>query len=293
LGCKAVLGLLDEPACSEGFLCRTVQAMSSAPAFASFVPDAPRRVLVIAHGFPWPDNSRTDAQLLAYASARMEAWKDFARRHGVILIAPVFGGTAFPGYREMTGACRRPDEFVNQLVENLGRRFVGERFDGRFSLHGHSAGGQFAARYLLSHPGRLREVILSAPSAYPFPDPHVMWPYGMAAGRDPLTGHAAIAPPKTLWIAAATTVTVSVLVGSSDVEDRPSAPGQVGSSRLTRGRQWVEQMRALARAEGLVAKTGFVVVEGLGHDEDAMTAPVQARLADDWRGSQPQTSGRS
>jgi hypothetical protein len=124
LGCKAVLGLLDEPACSEGFLCRTVQAISSAPAFASFVPDAPRRVLVIAHGFPWPDNSRTDAQLLAYASARMEAWKDFARRHGVILIAPVFGGTAFPGYREMTGACRRPDEFVNQLVENLGRRFV-------------------------------------------------------------------------------------------------------------------------------------------------------------------------
>jgi pimeloyl-ACP methyl ester carboxylesterase len=260
--------------------------MASDTAFASFLPDAPRRVLVIAHGYPWPDNSRTDAQLLAYASARVQAWKDFAGRHGVILIAPVFGGTAFPGYREMVGEYRRPDEFVNQLVDNLGRRYLGERFDGRFSLHGHSAGGQFAARYLLSHPWRLREVILSAPSAYPFPNPHVVWPYGMAAVPRPVTDHAVIAPLKTRWIAAATTVTVSVLVGSLDVGDRPLAPGQVGSCRLTRGRQWVEQMRALARAEGLVAKVGFVVVEGLGHDEDAMTAPAQARLADGWARSQ-------
>jgi pimeloyl-ACP methyl ester carboxylesterase len=261
--------------------------MSSEPAFASFVPDAPTRVLVIAHGYPWPDNSRSDAQLLTYASARVEAWKDFASRHGVIVIAPVFGGTAFPGYREMAGEYWRPDEFVNHLVDNLGRRCLGGRFDGRFSLHGHSAGGQFAARYLLSHPGRLREVVLSAPSAYPFPDPHVVWPYGMAAGQHPVTGHAVIAPTKPRWIAATTTVTVSVLVGSLDVGDRPTAPGQVGSSRLTRGRQWVEQMRALARAEGLVAKAGFVVVEGLGHDEDAMTAPGQARLADDWGRPQP------
>src|SRR5215469_16886268 len=143
--------------------------MSSDPAFASFVPDAPTRVLVIAHGHPWPDNSRTDAQLLAYASTRVDAWKDFASRYGAIVIAPVFGGAAFPGYREMAGEYRRPDEFVSQLVDDLGRRCVGERFDGRFSLHGHSAGGQFAAIYLVSHPGRLREVILSAPSAYPSP----------------------------------------------------------------------------------------------------------------------------
>ncbi len=270
-----------------GLLRRTVEAMSSGPAFASFVPDAPRRVLVIAHGYPWPDNSRTDAQLLAYASARVEAWKDFAGRHDVIVIAPVFGGAAFPGYREMAGKYRRPDEFVNRLVDNLGRRCLGERFDGRFSLHGHSAGGQFAARYLLNHPGRVGEVILSAPSTYPFPDSRVMWPCGMATGQDPVTGHAAIAPPKARWIDAATSVTVSVLVGSLDAGDRPAAPGQVGSSRLARGRQWVEQMRALARAAGRAPTVRFVVLEGVGHDEDAMTAPAQARLADDWGRSQP------
>ena len=78
----------------------------ASPTFASFVPDLPRRVLVLAHGYPWPDNSRTDGELLAHASARVEAWKDFAGSHGVILVAPVFGGTAFPGYREMAGADR-------------------------------------------------------------------------------------------------------------------------------------------------------------------------------------------
>jgi hypothetical protein len=78
------------------------------PDFASFVPDAPKRVLVLAHGYPWPDNSRSDAQLLDYASARVDAWQDFASRHGAIVIAPAFGGTAFPGYREMAGQYPRP-----------------------------------------------------------------------------------------------------------------------------------------------------------------------------------------
>lgn len=47
-------------------------------------------------------------------------------------------------------------------------------------LHGHSAGAQFAARYLVTHPERLEEVVLSAPSAYPFPDAALPWPDGMA-----------------------------------------------------------------------------------------------------------------
>jgi len=261
--------------------------MSGNPAFASFVPGKPRRVLVLAHGYPWPDNSRTDSQLLAYASARVEAWKDFAHGCGAIVIAPVFGGTAFPGYREMAGADPRPDEFVNQLVDRLGRRYLGKGFDGRFSLHGHSAGGQFAARYLLTHPGRLREVILSAPSAYPFPDPHVPWPNGMARGRDLVTGRAAAAPVRSRWIAAAATVTVIVLVGSLDIDNRPAAAGQAGSSRLTRGQNWVGQMRTLAEAEGQTASVLLAVVDDAGHDEDEMTAPAQARLAGDWGTSQP------
>ena len=269
---------------------RTVQTVSGEPTFASFVPDLPRRVLVLAHGYPWPDNSCTDGELLAHASARVEAWKDFARSQGVILITPVFGGTAFPGYRKMGGEHPRPDDFVSHLVENIGRRHLGESFDGRFSLHGHSAGGQLAARYLLSHPERLRDVVLSAPSTFAFPDPRVTWPNGMAPGQGSVSDHETVPPAKPSWIAATTMVSVTVLVGSLDVEDRPPAPGQIGASRLARARHWVEQMRALAETEGLVANVRLVVVAGIDHDEDAMTAPAQACLVDVWVRSGPRTS---
>ena len=62
-----------------------------------------------------------------------------------------------------------------------------------FSLHGHSAGAQFAARYLIAHPGRLDHVILSAPSAYPLPDPGVAWPNGMGGSSEPFSGWKACA----------------------------------------------------------------------------------------------------
>ena len=115
----------------------------------------------------------------------------------------------------------------------------------------------------------------------------------MAPGQGSVTDHAAVASVKPRWIAATTKVSVTVLVGSLDVEDRPPVPGQIGSSRLARGRHWVEQMTTLAGTEGLVANVRLVVVNGLGHDEDAMTAPAQARLADDWGGPQPSTPARS
>lgn len=73
-------------------------------------------------------------------------------------------------------------QYVNRLVDRSASPLI-PGFDGRFLLHGHSAGGQFAARYLVTHPSRLRGVILSAPSTYPFPDPTVVWPNGMGATK--------------------------------------------------------------------------------------------------------------
>lgn len=54
-----------------------------------------------------------------------------------------------------------------------------------------------------------------------------------------------------------------------------------------RAAQWVGQMRVLAETEGLAASVLLAVVEDAGHDEDEMTAPAQALLADDWGTSHP------
>src|SRR5580700_9195974 len=62
----------------------------SSRSVASFVPSNPVRLLVLAHGYPWPDGSRSDDDLIGYAQAAVERWAAFAERHRAIVVAPVF-----------------------------------------------------------------------------------------------------------------------------------------------------------------------------------------------------------
>jgi hypothetical protein len=204
---------------------------NSSRRYASFIPDYPTRLLVLAHGYPWPDGSRTDDELATCAEEAVDRWRSFASQQRVILVAPAFGGSEFAGYREMTGP-----------------------------------------RYLVAHPGQLENVILSAPSTYPLPDPVVPWPNGMGA--------ASAAPAN--WLTAATEVAVDVLVGAQDLEPRPAAPGQQGSTRIERAIFWVESMRGLAAAAGTESRTRLVWADDLGHDERALTGPAQEILARSW-----------
>jgi pimeloyl-ACP methyl ester carboxylesterase len=245
----------------------------AAESVASFIPSNPLRVLVLAHGYPWPDDSRSDEELIRYARATTERWAAFAEAHSAILVAPAFGGSDFAGYREMSGRELDPDEFVNSLVDESARTHI-PGFSGIFSLHGHSAGAQFAARYLVTHPQRLEQVVLSAPSTYPFPDPAVPWPNGMV-----------LAPRPAGWLAAASQVRVSVLVGSADTEPRPAVPGQHGSTRMERAAAWVESMQRHAEAHERAPGTRLIVAEGLDHDEVAMAIPAQEILARGWDAS--------
>jgi pimeloyl-ACP methyl ester carboxylesterase len=229
----------------------------------------------LAHGFPWPDGSQSDSALAQYALAVLERWKPFAEEHGALVVVPVFGGRSFPRYREMAGRVVSAAAFVNHLVEQMAREHLA-RYAGRFTLHGHSAGAQFAARYLVSHPGFLDQVVLSAPSTYPMPDAGIPWPYGMARS-------AAFVPESAGWLAAASEVRVTVLVGSQDTEPRPDAPGQAGSTRIERASGWIDSMRHHAEARSRTSTIQLVLADGLGHDEEAMTRPAQEILAQGWR----------
>jgi pimeloyl-ACP methyl ester carboxylesterase len=261
---------------------------------ASFVPNDPVRVLVLAHGFPWPDGSQPDSFLAEYAQAAVERWTAFAEAHHAIVIAPAFGGSEFGGYRALFGRKIDADEFVNAVVDQVAGEHI-PSFNGRFALHGHSAGAQFAARYLVTHPERLEEVILSAAGAYPFPDPALKWPDGMAAVvRDQLSGSradgkapdqaagAVFIPRPAGWLAAASEVCVSVLVGSRDTDPQPPEPGQQGSTRIERATAWINSMHRHARASDRAPTIRLVQAEGLDHDEAAMAIPAQEILARQW-----------
>jgi pimeloyl-ACP methyl ester carboxylesterase len=261
---------------------------------ALFIPDRPVRVLVLAHGFPWMDGSQSDDFLAEYAQSAVTRWTAFADAHRAVIVAPAFGGSDFGGYRALFGRKVDADEFVNAVVDEVAAEHVPD-FAGRFSLHGHSAGAQFAARYLVAHPERLDAVVLSAPSAYPYPDPAQPWPDGMAPViRDDLSGSAAdgkapdrvagavFVPRAAGWLTAASQVRVSVLVGSLDTEPRPAEPGQYGSSRLERAAGWITAMHLYARANGHVPSIRLVCAAGLDHDEAAMALPAQQIFAGNW-----------
>jgi pimeloyl-ACP methyl ester carboxylesterase len=258
-----------------------MDCMAVAPSF--FVPANPGRVLVLAHGFPWVDGSRTDDELALYAAEAVERWASFAEAQRAIVIAPAFGGTDFGGYRALFGRVTDADVFVNALVDEAGSKHIAG-FGGRFSLHGHSAGAQFAARYLVTHPGRLETAVLSAPGAYPWPEPALPWPDGMApVERDELSGAAAgttYTPRLQGWLDAAGNVPVTVLVGSRDTEVQQPEPGQQGATRIDRATAWVASMRRLAAENGRAPTIELVQADRLDHDEAAMAIPAQALLAE-------------
>lgn len=249
---------------------------------AVLVPADPGRVLVLAHGFPWIDGSKSDEDLARYAAGAVGRWAVFAGAHRAIVIAPAFGGTDFGGYRALFGRRTDADVLVNALVDEAGSKHIAG-FDGRFSLHGHSAGAQFAARYLVTHPGRLEAVVLSAPGAYPWPEPELPWPDGMApAVRDELSGSragAVFTPHPERWLEAASQVPVTVLVGSRDTGVQQPEPGQQGSTRIDRATAWVSSMHRLAAENGRAPAVELVRAAGLDHDEAAMAVPAQALLA--------------
>jgi pimeloyl-ACP methyl ester carboxylesterase len=268
--------------------------MSEPGDVALLIPERAVRVLVLAHGFPWPDGSQSDSALAEYARDAVRRWTEFATAQHAILVAPAFGGSDFGGYRALFGRKIDADEFVNRMVDEAAGKYI-PSFSGRFSLHGHSAGAQFAARYLVTHPERLEEVVLSAPGTYPFPDPSLPWPFGMApVVRDQLSGSVADGKPSDQaagslfvprpdgWLTAASEISVSVLVGGRDLLPQSDEPGQPGSTRIERATAWVNTMHRLAEANSRASLIRLVRAEGLDHDETAMAIPAQGILARQW-----------
>jgi hypothetical protein len=172
-----------------------------------------------------------------------------------------------PGGRQALGSLRR-----SASRDSRGPVFGGQEFPRYREMRGR-----------VTHPGRLDEVILSAPSTFPVPDPGIPWPHGMATARIHEGIGSGFTPDPIGWLTAASTVSVTVLAGSRDTEQRPPAPGQEGSTRIGRATAWVESMRRHAQASKITATIRFVMAEGFDHDEEAMAVPAQKILAQRWR----------
>jgi pimeloyl-ACP methyl ester carboxylesterase len=242
-------------------------------------------ILVLVHGTPQKQDS---AEFTAHYY--ITNWVDFAEQQGLILIVPAFnqrdfssrlGDHAMSGYRGLFGRQIGADEWILRLVDAY--QAANGTSGTPFYLYGHSAGGQFVARFLVTHPERIERAVLSAAATYPQITTQVAWPYGMGelhaeiAWDAETTRRVDIVPDKNNWLAA-TQVPLTVIVGLNDVAEVPYYPGQQGVNRLLRARNWVRDMGALADENGLKSRFTIEMIPGKGHSMYGLIPYVQEAL---------------
>lgn len=242
------------------------------------------KILIIAHGTPGTAETALDSALTF-----INRWTDTAEQESVIVLAPVFDQTNFGGksggyggYRGLYGRNIGADEFVHQIICSYAKFLPSH--DGRFFLYGHSAGGQFVNRYLVKHPDRTIRSVISAAGRYAYPNPTVKWHYGMAPlirtieWENPSEAQMVnITPDPNGWLEAAQ-LPVTVVVGDLDTEPQPSRPGQIGTTRIEIGQNWVNEMNTLASNNGVTGSVMFVLVTGVGHSSSGLTPASQAAM---------------
>ncbi len=249
-------------------------------------PEARRpAILVVVHGTLGADADGSSA-----ARTFAERWTELARAEGAILVAPVFdderyGGRAGPGggYRGLFGRDVGADEFLHAILADVRARHPDAR--ERIVLYGHSAGGQFASRYVVKHPERVERAVLCAAGTFAFPAPDVPWTNGMAplerrirwSDDEPWRDYV-YAPDPAGWLHAAQ-LPIAVVAGADDTEPIPPIPGNPGANHVERARAYVDALRALAAEHDVEPRVELTIVPGVGHDSARLTAACQVFAA--------------
>lgn len=145
----------------------------------------------------WTGARKAPLLVVVHGSKRMaqqerDAFREFADRHGVVILAPLFPiGVGRPdnaeGYKLVRWDDIDYDRVVLALVEEAARNYPFEA--SRFLIHGFSGGGQFAHRFFYLHPQRCLAVSVGAPGNVTVLDDTRPWPVGTGGigkliGRD-------------------------------------------------------------------------------------------------------------
>ena len=220
-----------------------------------YVPDeyaAKKRILVSVHGV-----SRNAWEHVAF-------FRQYAHRHGVILVAPFFKRKIFRDYQRLgrKGVGPRADLALIRLLNEISRQTDSDT--SKIDLFGFSGGAQFAHRFAFAYPQRVRRLALGAAGWYTMPDKSTPYPYGIAntEGLDAVCFKAA----------AIARISALVVVGEYDNKDDDEALNQSeiirkaqGGNRLARARAWTERMNRLAAQQGSSACVELAVLPGISH----------------------------
>lgn len=250
--------------------------------------------LVAYQARPASDTSRLPALVCVHGvgrGAREQAAKltPVAERLGLTLMAPRFDALRYPDYQRVgrRGRGERADLALERGLRALARA---GGCDGSALLVGYSGGAQFAHRYAMLHPERVRGVVAVSAGWYTFPDAARPYPYGLRVGGE--------LPGLRIDLSAFLRVPVLTLVGDGDREHdvhlrrSPRLDRRQGCDRFERAKRFTRALAEAAARCGLPARARFAVLPGAGHSFDAcmraglsghVESFVRERLAEETR----------
>lgn len=189
--------------------------------------------------------------------------KELADKNHLAILAPLFPGGLmerddFNSYKLLSCDGVRYDLILLAMIEDMKNRYPGVKTD-RFYLFGHSGGGQFANRFLLVHPERLKAVSIGAPGRPTFLNREEDYFWGIRNFRDYFD--------KDVDLEAVRKVPVQITVGERDTKYIGDSP--YGDNRVAR-------MRSLKKNfEEAGIETSLQILTGLEH-ADGEKERVQA-----------------
>lgn len=209
-------------------------------------------------------------------------WQDQADAHGFVAVAPEFTRKDFPGamhynlgnvYSSEKGRGEDEELWSFSAIEPLFDTIVARLRSAQQSyvLYGHSAGAQFAHRYMYFKPrARVRRVLLANAGWYTFPDLQTDFPYGLYGAAN---GEAVIR--------SALAKDVVILLGGEDTRadrwlNQDPEPMKQGSNRLARGQSFHAFARDLSEREQWRFNWSMQIVDGVGHDNGGMARAAGA-----------------
>lgn len=212
------------------------------------------------------------------AEGLREDWVAKAEQYDVLVFAPEFTDTAFPGSsgyilgnvfadgNDPVGQAPKPlEQWAFSVIEPLFDDILA-RTENRaqtYDLFGHSAGGQFLHRFVLFFPNaRYDRVVATNAGWYTVPDPAIGFPYGLA--NSPLEDD----PP--LWFDR----DLTIFLGEDDTDPNsaglrhtPEADAQ-GLNRFERGNHFHSRSRALSTG---AFEWNLETTPGVAHDQRRMS----------------------
>ncbi len=210
------------------------------------------------------------------AAEHAHALAPLAETLGVVVVAPLFDETGFPDYQRLgrRGRGMRADLALEAILEDCAERVP--LLTDRFFLFGFSGGAQFAHRYALAYPHKVRALAVASAGWYTLPEPRRRFPRGLGPCRH--------LPDLQFSLPAFLRLPITVMVGERDRARDPvlrrdaELDRRLGRNRFERGRRWVEMLHERAARMGIACRISFESLPRSDHSFPHCVNPARGDL---------------